>query len=113
MNINQNNSLSNMRVTYDNTGTVVTDQSLVVAGTAVEMIATALNDATEYVLWTLSGGDALFTLDGSDPAGTEANGHLVQVGTDGVWDRKTAQDARWIRDSAVSARLHITELQGK
>ena len=112
MNANINNLSSDMRPTASLAGVAIADQSLTVAGTSAAMIATTLNDNTNYVFWTLTGADAYFTLDNSDPVGG-SNGHFVAANASGVWSREMAIAAKWIREGATSARLHISELQGK
>ncbi len=93
--------------------TPIPDQVTVVGAAAVPMITTALADKgiTQYILWTLEGGAARFTLDGSDPVAL-TNGHLVADGSSAEWNRETAEKARWIREAAVTTNLRISELTG-
>lgn len=110
MNAYINNLSSEMRPSATIAGAAVTDQSLTVAGTAVAMIATALNDSTDAISWSLTGANAYYTIDGSDPVGG-SNGHIVTDGSSSIWSKEMANAARWIREGAGSARLHISELQ--
>lgn len=91
------------------TDTLIADQALTVDGTARDMIATALNSLTTHVEWTLDGGAARYTLDGTDP--TTSVGHYVADGATRIWRKEKAQAAKWIQaDSGVSANLHISEV---
>jgi len=111
-NVIQNNSASALVPSKDATGTSIADQSLTVAGTAVAMMATAAASGTNQVHWTLTGANAYYTLDGSDPVGG-SNGHYVPENSSAVWSKETAAAAIWIREGATSARIHISELQSR
>ena len=88
-------------------GTKVADQTLTVGSSAAAMIATSLNSITTHVEWTLDGGPARYTLDGTNP--TASVGHYVADGAKGVWRKEKAEAAKWIRVS-VNANLHISEM---
>ena len=93
--------------------TPVADQSLTVSTSAVAMMATAAATSTKYVVWSLTGADAMVTFDGSDPAGSKANGIFIAANSSSEWSIELANAARWIRDDATDARLHISELAGR
>ena len=87
----------------------VSDQSLAVEGTSVAFIATALNENTQKVVWTVHDAGVFVTFDGD--AATTSNGHLIASGTSGEWSVATAEAAKVIREAGVSARIHISEFQ--
>lgn len=90
-------------------GVAVADQTLTIDGTAAAMIATDLNAITTHVEWTLDGGAARYTLDGTDP--TTSVGHYVADGAKGYWRKEKAEAAKWIEaDAGVGANLHISEM---
>lgn len=111
-NVSINNSTTALKPSKDNAGVAIADQSLTVAGTSVDMMATAAATGTDYVHWTLTGANAYVTFDGSAAVGG-TNGHYVSENSSGVWSKEMATDANWIREGATSARLHISEFQAR
>jgi len=103
------NLASEFKPAFDLTATPILDQSTAVSSAAVAMLTTALADkgATQNVFWSLDGGDARVTFDGSDPVST-SNGHLFLENTSAVWSREMVQAARWIRET-VDVTLRISE----
>jgi len=108
MNTIINNLGSSLRPSADNTGTAIVDQQKAVSSSAVDLIATALNSATDIVLWTVMDDAIVVTFDGSTP--TSTNGHEIASGTSGEWSKATAEAAKAIRVT-TDARVHISEFQ--
>ena len=99
---------TNLRPTRAADGSLIADQTLTVSSAAVDMIATALNDRTTHVFWTVDGADARFTFDGTDPSSTV--GHYAVDKDSGIWQQDLATSAKWIRQASTDVNLHISEL---
>lgn len=69
---------------------------------------TALNASTRHIFWTLTGGNARFTIDGSTPNAT--TGHQIQVGSSGCWSAVWANAVKVIREGGTDAVFTISEL---
>jgi len=93
-----------------NAGTAIAGQNKTVSSSSVALVATALNGATDYILWT-NHDDAIFvTFDGT--AATSSNGHKIAAGVSGEWSKATANAALAIRET-TDARFQISEFQTK
>lgn len=102
-----NNIDTALRPTRTLTGALIADQKLALTSNTA-MIATPLNDLTTHVYWTADGADARFTLD--DSSATASNGHYVVDKDSGIWNRETAEAAKWISIDGTSINVHITEM---
>ena len=107
-NVSVVNLESDLVPSRDNAGDLVQDREVAVGDAAGAMIVAALHANTDYVLWTLTGADARVRFDGRDPTGTV--GHFIENGDWGIWSRRRAESAKWIRDDTTNAELQITEL---
>jgi hypothetical protein len=66
-----------------------------------------------HVLYTMDGGNARFTFDGTDPV-TGARGHLFLDGAHGTWPIELVQAARFVRDGAApNPTIRITQVYGR
>jgi len=84
-------------------------RTVTVSSSAVNFInTTALHANTKYVFWTLTGGNARFTIDGSTP--TASVGHQIQSGSSGVWSAVWANAAKVIREGGTDAVFTISGL---
>ena len=109
-NTNINNLSSSLSPTKDNSGTAIAGQSKTVSSSSVALIATALNGASDGVVWTVH-DDAIFvTFDGT--TATSTNGHLIASGTSGEWSKAMAESAKAIRQT-TDARVQFSEFQNK
>lgn len=85
------------------------DQRLTVDNTTGGVQFAAFHADTTHIFWTSETADVRVTFDGSTP--TAANGHVIPAGSSGVWRRELAQAARFIRNGAVSAVIHASQLK--
>ena len=84
-------------------------RTITVSTSAVNFInTTPLNGNTKHVFWTLTGGNARMTIDGSTP--TASAGHQIQAGSSGCWSAVWANSAKVIREGATDAVFAISEL---
>lgn len=112
MNTIINNLASEYRPTKDNSGTSISDQSTTVGAASAAMLGTAVNATTNAVFWDLQDAGGYVTFDGSAPV-AGSNGHFIAKNSSGIWSPSMVTDAKWIRESATSGRLHISEFQSR
>jgi hypothetical protein len=112
-NVNVNNLSSEYVPSKNLDGTSVSDRSVTVSNTAINLInTTTLDDNTKYVNFDVQDADIFYTLDGSDPIGG-SNGHKIKKDSSAIWNRDMAEAARIIRAGSTDARVHVSELQRK
>lgn len=102
-------SLANTASFYGVPTPGVDDQRLTVDATVGGVqFATAFNDKTVRVMFDVQDYDVFCTVDGSAP--TTTNGHKLYAGRPYTWQKEMAAAAKFIRATANSATIHLSEL---
>jgi len=101
------NAANRLIPTEDKDGVLIagTRQSLTVAKDMLDGIT--LDPNCDEVLWTLVGGDAYVTYDGTTPS--SVNGHPVSQGASISWSKELCSKAKWIGASA-SSELQLNQM---
>jgi hypothetical protein len=84
------------------------DQRLTVADAAGGVQFAKFYTQTTDVFWTCEAAQCRVTFDGSAP--TTTNGHIIEIGDNGIWSKELAEAAKFIRTGSVSAVIHASQL---
>jgi hypothetical protein len=83
-----------------------TDQRLTVSNAVVQL--SVLNAFTTQIFWTSEDAEIRVTFDGSNP--TTTNGHIIAIGSSGIWSATLAGQAKFIRTGSTDGAIHATEM---
>jgi hypothetical protein len=85
------------------------DQRLTVDATAGGVQFAAFHADTTHVIWSAEAAEVRVTFDSSAP--TSTNGHIIPIGTTGVWAKALAVAAKFIRTGGTSGIIHASQVK--
>lgn len=85
------------------------DQNLTISSASGGVQFSTFDSMTTHIFWSTSYGDCRVTFDGSLPTAT--NGHVIEIGSSGIWRKELAAAAKFIRSGGVDVVITASQLK--